>query len=160
MDIQVQTGFASAPITVPKAWIDVNHHMNSTHYGLLIYDAHVAFSEEIGLGYGYAQSGQVGKAVVESHLVYEREVSEGDALQVRTWLVGMDAKKLHFYHELRNLTKQCRAAYCEQIDVHMDLVKRCASTIPTGLITSLQQRVNQSQGIVSTAKLGRAISPL
>lgn len=154
------TGFTQGEITVPPEWIDVNHHMNSTHYGLMIYDNHVAFSEEIGLGYSYAKSGKTGKAVVESHLVYEREVSIGDVLLVKSWLVGLDDKKLHFYHELHNLTKQCRAAYCEQIDVHMDLVKRCASAIPDELVGSLQLRVEQSQAITACAKLGRSISRL
>lgn len=153
-------GFTQGEITVPPEWIDVNHHMNSTHYGLMIYDNHVAFSEEIGLGYSYAKSGNTGKAVVESHLVYEREVTISDVLVVKSWLVGLDAKKLHFYHELHNLTKQCRAAYCEQLDVHMDLVKRCASAIPEALIPSLQFRVEQSRPIISSAKLGRFISHL
>lgn len=156
----VDTGFTQGEIIVPPEWIDVNHHMNSTHYGLMIYDNHVAFSEEIGLGYSYAKSGKTGKAVVESHLVYEREVSISDVLVVKSWLVGLDAKKLHFYHELHNLTKQCRAAYCEQLDVHMDLVKRCASPIPVELTPLLQQRVEQSKAIAASAKLARSISCL
>lgn len=152
--------FIALQTIVPAEWIDINHHMNSTHYGLLIYQAHVLFSEEVGLGKTYAADGKNGKAVVESHLIYEREVSEGERLEVRSWLLGVDDKKLHFYHELHNLSRACRAAVSEQLDVHMDLHLRKASAIPAVLLMQLKSRVAGKRPQPLPDKLGRSIKPL
>jgi acyl-CoA thioester hydrolase len=152
--------FIGLRVIVPGEWIDINEHMNSTHYGLLVYQAHVNFSEELGLGPSYVGENRSGKAVLESHLVYEREVSEGDELEVRSWLLGVDQKRLHVYHELHNLTKQCRAAVSEQLDIHMDLQLRKASAIPTPLLRQLQARVAENAGHALPDSVGRRVKSL
>lgn len=128
-------------VTVPTEWIDVNGHMNATHYGLVIYEAHVTFTRQLGLGEDYVQRTGCGKAVLASHMVYEREVALGDELEVRSWLLAVDAKRLHFFHELHNLGKGCRAATAEQVDIHIDLALRQSSALPEVLFAALQQRV-------------------
>jgi acyl-CoA thioester hydrolase len=84
----VNVPFTGLRVVVPNEWIDVNGHMNSTHYGLAVYDAHFNFTEAIGLGEKYVNEHQCGKAVLESHMVYEREVCQGEEL-------GLDLGFLH-----------------------------------------------------------------
>jgi acyl-CoA thioester hydrolase len=96
----------------------------------VIYDAHVEFTRSIGLGDDYVARTQCGKAVIESHMVYEREIALGDRIEVRSWLLAVDDKRLHFFHELFNATKGGRAATSEQIDIHIDLRARRRRRVP------------------------------
>ncbi len=153
------TPFLSLRITVPGEWIDINGHMNATHYGLVIYRAHVNFTEEIGIGDEYVKEFSCGKAVLESHMVYEREVCLGDELEVRSWLLAVDAKRLHFFHELYNLTKGFRAATSEQIDIHADLKHRKSSAFPEWLYKQLQERVRASLAMPLPLGVGSQIKP-
>ena len=57
----MQTPFIGLQKTVPAEWIDINGHMNATHYGLAVYDAHANFSEQIGLGAAYVAATNFGK---------------------------------------------------------------------------------------------------
>ncbi|MGH7291444.1 MAG: thioesterase family protein [Myxococcota bacterium] len=105
-------------------WIDVNGHMNAQHYYTVVYRAHVVLTERLGLGDAYVAARQCGKVVVESHHRFERELRLNDPLEVRSRLLGVDAKRLHFFHEIWNARDGYRAGTGEQIDVHVDLRTR------------------------------------
>ena len=144
---------------VPCEWIDVNEHMNATRYGLVIYDAHYNFTQQIGLGDDYVAQYDCGKVVVESHMVYEREIVLGDELEVVSWLLAVDAKRMHFFHELYNRSKGCRAATSEQVDVHVDLRARRSAPLPEALRGSLLERVRQDIKAGLPDGVGRQIRP-
>ncbi|TXS95831.1 thioesterase [Parahaliea maris] len=151
--------FTGLKVVVPKEWIDVNGHMNATHYGLVVYDAHFNFTEAIGLGEEYVKSTNCGKAVLESHMIYEREVSEGDELEIKSWLLAVDQKRLHFFHEVYNKTRVCRAAVSEQVDIHIDLVARRSSEIPQELYCRLQDIVRGNLALPTPSGVGSNIKP-
>lgn len=145
--------------TVPESWIDINGHMNSTRYGLVIYEAHVEFTRIIGMGDDYVEHTQCSKAVLESHITYEREVGLGADLEVRSWLLAVDYKRLHFFHELYNQTKACRAAVCEQVDIHLDLQRRRSAPFPEALYAGLQARVRENVAISRPSGVGNKLRP-
>jgi acyl-CoA thioester hydrolase len=146
-------------VVVPEQWIDINGHMNATHYGLVIYDAHVEFTRVIGLGDDYVARTNCGKAVLASHMVYEREIALGDRLEVRSWLLAVDDKRLHFFHELFNATKGCRAATSEQVDIHIDLRARRSSPLPEDLRRALRQRVRANLAQTRPDGVGSGLRP-
>ncbi|MBA6412649.1 thioesterase family protein [Parahaliea sp. F7430] len=158
-DALLEAPFVTLQVTVPSQWIDINGHMNATHYGLVIYDAHVKLTEILGLGEDYVNASHCSKAVLESHLIYEREVSEGDQLEVHSWLLAIDHKRLHFFHELFNLSKGFRAAASEQVDVHMDLKARRSSPIPDNLQQSLRKIVKAHLAQPRPEGVGSTIRP-
>lgn len=151
--------FTGLRVVVPNEWIDVNGHMNSTHYGLTVYDAHFNFTEAIGLGEKYVNEHQCGKAVLESHMIYEREVCEGEELEIRSWLLAVDNKRLHFFHEVYSLTKNVRVASSEQIDIHIDLVARCSSKMPDSVYRNLQILVKENLNLPTPNGVGSIIKP-
>jgi acyl-CoA thioester hydrolase len=67
---------------VAPEWIDVNDHMNARFYGSVIYEGHAMFTTHLGLGDDDVVTQRCGKAVVESHMVYERELRRGDEIGV------------------------------------------------------------------------------
>ena len=143
----------------PSDWIDVNEHMNATHYTLVIYDAHVALTEQLGLADDYIDSTGCGKVVLESHLVYEREVGLGDELEVRSWLLAVDDKRLHFFHELYNMSRDCRAATGEQVDLHVDLRQRGAAPFPAWQREELRTVVRSMCSVTPPRGVGSRLRP-
>ena len=146
-------------VVVPPEWIDVNGHMNSTHYGLAVYDAHVNLTKELELGDDYVNATHCSKAVLESHMIYEQEVSEGDELEIKSWLLAVDEKRLHFFHEVYNLTKGFRAATSEQVDIHLDLDQRRSKPFPEKLYKQLQERVRANLALPRPEKVGSILRP-
>jgi acyl-CoA thioester hydrolase len=107
--------FRQYSTVVPPEWIDINDHMNARYYTIVIYNAHSLFSEYIGFGESYVQASRCGKSVVESHLIYERELRVGDRIEVASRLLEVSGKRLHFYHEIFNVDKGYRAAVGEPL---------------------------------------------
>jgi len=155
----IQAPFIGLRTQVPPEWIDLNGHMNATHYGLAVYDAHVNFTEEIGLGEAYVAEHACGKAVLESHMIYEREVSEAVDLEIRCWLLAVDHKRMHFFHEVYNLSQGFRAAVSEQVDIHIDLSKRQSAPLPNELYRQLQERVKANLALPLPVGIGSQIRP-
>ena len=152
--------FQGHEAAVPDGWIDVNDHMNARFYSDVIYEAHALFTTRIGLGDDYVASSGNGKVVVESHLIYEREIRKGALLGVRSWLLGVDDKRLHFAHELLNLSDGVRAAFCEQLDLHVDLNARRAAPLSDAIRVRLQALAASGRGAAVTLPLGRAVRQL
>ncbi|MEV3964229.1 thioesterase family protein [Nocardia sp. NPDC050193] len=112
---------------VEDSWIDFNDHMNAMYYGIIVYRGQSKFSALIGMGGDYVDRTGQGKVVVQSSLGYEREVRRGDELEIRSWLLGSDEKRIHVLHEVFSLNMRCRVAVSEQLDLHFDLSSRRSS---------------------------------
>ncbi|MDJ0363262.1 thioesterase family protein [Rhodococcus sp. H29-C3] len=122
---------------VDETWIDINDHMNAQYYGIVVYRAHAAFTDALGLGDEYVRQTGFGKVVVQSAMTYEREVRRGTSLAVDSWLLGVDAKRLHFFHEVHTLGDRTRVAVSEQLDLHVDLETRRTTPMPPDVRTRL-----------------------
>ena len=114
---------------VEDSWIDFNDHMNAMYYGIIVYHGHAAFSALIGMGESYVDRTGLGKVVVQSSLGYECEVRRGDELEIRSWLLGADDKRIHVLHEVFSLDTRRRVAVGEQMDLHFDLTSRRSSAM-------------------------------
>lgn len=134
--------------------------MNARFYGLIIYDAHVLFTEYLDLGEAYRYQHNQSKAVVESHCIYERELCEGDSIEVHSWLLGLDDKRLHFFHELYCTNKNYRACVGEQLDIHINLETRRASSFPSAVYSRLKEVAYACQQLPQPSKVGRTIKAL
>ncbi|MFD3412261.1 thioesterase family protein [Streptomyces cyaneofuscatus] len=86
--------------TVRPEWIDYNGHMSEAFYVLVFGYATDSMMIETGLHAGYRESTGCSLYTVESHLRYLRDVAVDAHLVVRTRLLGADAKKLRFAHEM------------------------------------------------------------
>lgn len=132
-------GIRTFECNVESTWIDINEHMNAQYYGIVVYRAHAAFTDELGLGDDYVRSTKFGKVVVQTAMTYEREVLRGARLGVDSWLLGVDDKRLHFFHEVRDLTAGTRVAVSEQLDLHVDLDTRRTTSLPPDVLIRLAQ---------------------
>jgi acyl-CoA thioester hydrolase len=151
--------YSEHSLTAGADLIDINGHMNSTHYGLIIYDAHDLFCCAVGYGPHYVAAYNCGTVVLESHLLYEREVFEGDKLEVKSWLLAVDHKRMHYFHELINVTQGVRAAASEQIDIHVDLAARKSVSIPKPIMNNLRNAVRESLNQKMPKGVGSILRP-
>ncbi|SEL52915.1 (3S)-malyl-CoA thioesterase [Colwellia chukchiensis] len=149
--------FSKFASKIPADWVDFNGHMNTKYYGLVIYDAHIAFTEHLDLGERYRYANNCSKALVESHCIFERELCEGDKIEVISWLLSVDHKRLHTFHEIYCTNKGYRAAAGEHLDVHIDLTTRRVSPFPDDVFQRLQLIEQQYNKLPKPYKVGSRI---
>ncbi|ASP49760.1 thioesterase family protein [Cognaticolwellia beringensis] len=142
---------------VPADWVDFNGHMNTKYYGLVIYDAHIDFTEHLDLGERYRYANNCSKALVESHCIFERELCEHDEIEVISWLLSVDEKRLHTFHEIYCTNKGYRAAAGEHLDVHIDIETRRVSPFPNDVLQRLQSIEKEYAKFPRPDKIGSTI---
>ncbi|MFJ9638914.1 thioesterase family protein [Streptomyces sp. NPDC101178] len=94
------TGLPLFRATVRPEWIDYNGHMSEAFYVLVFGYATDAMMIETGLHADYRESTGCSLYTVEAHVRYLRDLPVGTHLAVRTGLLGVDAKKVRFVHEM------------------------------------------------------------
>jgi len=123
-------GFAAHTETVRPEWIDYNGHMNVAYYVLVFDHATDTLFDALGLDAAYRARSGCSLFAVESHILYQREVGLGTPLRVESRVLGVDAKRLHFAHEMFHGLEGWRAATIELMAVHIDLAARRSCPFP------------------------------
>lgn len=132
--------------TVRPEWIDYNGHMSEAFYVLVFGHATDAMMIETGLGPRYREQSNCSLYTAEAHVRYLLEVEEGSELTVRTSILGADAKKVRFAHEMfvgdPDADGAEPVATTELLGIHVDQGKGRAAPLPdavqerfTGLVT-------------------------
>jgi acyl-CoA thioester hydrolase len=150
--------FREFKTAVRPEWIDANGHMSARYFSLVAFDAHWAFSEAIGLGVAYIRERGLGKSIVEGHMVYERELLEGDRLEVNSRLLAVSGKGVHIAHEIFNVDRDYRAAVWEELDIHIDLSTRRSVQFPADVREQLEVIVQKFASLPPIDKIGRRVS--
>jgi len=123
------------PVPVSEAvvrpeWTDRNGHMNLAYYVVIFDQATDLLFDALGIGSGYSERSGNSLFVAETHIRYERELREGERVNVASYVVGADAKRLHFALEMRPAGEQRRAALQELMAVHVDMAVRRVVPFP------------------------------
>lgn len=80
--------------------LDYNGHMTEGWYVLHFGRASDCLYEQLGAGASWREATGGSLYTVEAHLRYLREVALGALVHVSSQLVGFDAKRVHFVHEM------------------------------------------------------------
>ncbi len=105
-------------------WIDANGHMNIALYGVVFDRGNYAACDALDLGEDYVERAQHGVFAAETHILYFRELHLDDLIRVRTQIVSVDDKRLHFAHEIHHCKTSERAAAQEIMYLHVNLKTR------------------------------------
>lgn len=142
---------------VRPEWIDRNGHMNLAYY-LVVFDLGTdALFDALEIGAAYTDRSGNSIFVVETHTVYERELRLGERVGVVSQLLGVDAKRLHFVHEMLRRRDGKRAASLEVLALHVDFRARRAAPFPQDVRDRLAQAVAAQSGLVRPPGLGRRV---
>jgi acyl-CoA thioester hydrolase len=115
---------------VRPEWIDSNGHMNLAYYVVVFDLATDRLYATLGIGDAYREASGNSCFTAETHTIYEREVRVGEKLLVHTWLLGSDAKRLHYFHELFHVESGERSAAQELMALHIDMRIRRVAPFP------------------------------
>lgn len=115
---------------VRPEWIDSNGHMNLAYYVVVFDLATDKLYATLGIGDAYREASGNSCFTAETHTLYEREVRVGERLLVHTWLLGSDAKRLHYFHELFHVDSGERSAAQELMALHIDMRIRRVAPFP------------------------------
>ena len=85
---------------VRDEWIDYNGHLSEAYYVLVLGHATDEVMSAVGLGPSYRSSADASLFTVEAHIRYLDQVSAGERLEVRSWVIGASSKLLWIWHEL------------------------------------------------------------
>lgn len=139
-------------------WIDRNGHLNLAYY-LVIFDhgTDVLF-DALGVGEAYTGASENSMFVVETHILYERELAAGDCVRVRAHLLGADAKRLHFALEMHAVADHRRVAMQELMALHIDMSARRAAPFPPDRRAAIAELAGIHAQLPRPAGLGRRIA--
>ncbi|MEQ8665439.1 MAG: L-carnitine dehydrogenase [Rhodospirillales bacterium] len=113
---------------VDPAWIDYNGHMSESSYLEAFGWASDALFRYIGIDEAYRAAGK-SFYTVETHINYYQETSVGEPLAFATQLLGVDDKRLHFFHTMTHGRTGELLATTEQMLLHVDMNASKASPI-------------------------------
>ncbi len=143
---------------VRPEWIDSNGHMNLAYYVVVFDLATDALYTALNIGDGYRAETGYSCFTAETHTLYEREVHLGDRLRVRSWLLGADAKRVHYFHEMFHTDSGERSAVQELMALHIDMGIRRVAPFPPGPYAALQQAVAEYAPATLPKGAGRRIA--
>lgn len=143
---------------VRPEWIDSNGHLNLAYYVVVFDLATDALYAALNIGDAYREATGNSCFTAETHTVYEREVRLGEKLMVRGWLLGCDAKRLHYFHEMFHVESGERSAAQELMALHIDMRVRRVSAFPAERYGALRQAVQDYAPAALPRGAGRRIA--
>ena len=107
-----------------KEWIDYNGHMNMAYYVLIFDQAWENILNKFQMGGEKAEESKRTTMVVETRTTYDREVKEGDEVEVYVSYFDHDKKRLHLKCEMYEKKTKKLSATMENLSLYIDLDKR------------------------------------
>jgi acyl-CoA thioester hydrolase len=78
----------------------------------------------LGLGYAGIKASGRSSFALETHVTFQRELHEGDALGFTFQLLDVDAKRIHYFMTMLHRDERWLAATCESISICIDMSTR------------------------------------
>jgi acyl-CoA thioester hydrolase len=143
---------------VRPEWIDSNGHLNLAYYVVVFDLATDRLYAALDIGDAYRESTQYSCFTVETHTLYERELRLGERMRVHSWLLGVDSKRVHYFHELFHVDSGERSAAQELLALHIDMKIRRVSPFPEDKRAALEHMVEKYAPVEPPRGCGRRIA--
>ena len=140
---------------VEPSWIDYNGHMNVAYYHLAFDRGTDHFLGRIGLGEEYIQREKGSMFALEDHIVYMKELREGEPFRVTLQLLGFDEKRLHFFLRMFHGEKGFLAATCEHLSIFVDMKERRSALMPAHVKEALERLGAEHRNLPPPEEAGR-----
>lgn len=116
--------------TVRPEWIDYNGHMNVAYYVLAFDHASDHLLDHFDIGADYIARTNHSFFVLETHVNYIQEVTEGTALSFDLQILDHDEKRLHFFMRMHHADEGFLASTYECLGMHIDMNARRSAPFP------------------------------
>lgn len=115
---------------VRKEWLDWNRHMNLGYYVIAFDHATTAFCRQIGAAAEYTREKLGMYFVLECHVNYMKELTEGEPFRIRTQLLDHDGKRFHLFHTMYEPDGGATISTNELMVMNVDYVSRRSAPWP------------------------------
>jgi acyl-CoA thioester hydrolase len=127
-------------------------------YYVVVFDlATDAWMQVVGLDAGHRRAHEVTTFCLEAHVTYHREVREGDPLRFTTRLLGFDAKRLHYIHEMYHAKAGYLAATNELMSLHVSQATRRGAPMAAAILERLARIQAVHDGLPRPPQVGRVM---
>ncbi len=154
---EIEAPFDRYRDVVRAEWIDHNEHMNMGYYVVVFDLATDEFLGWVGLDATHRRDERVTTFCLEAHVTYHREVRAGDALRFTTRLLGYDAKRIHYFHEMYHAREGYLAATNELMSLHVSEATRRAAPMAAEILARLARIQKAHDALPRPAQAGRTI---
>jgi acyl-CoA thioester hydrolase len=141
--------------TVAAEWVDYNGHLSEWAYLLVFGDNADAFFRYLGVDEEYRAAGR-SLYTAETHLRHLHEARLGERLWLTLQVLGVDTKRLHIAHEMRNAA-HAAIATAEQLLLHVDTRAGKVAPFPGPIAGRLRQICGAHAGLPVPGHVGRVI---
>ncbi len=144
--------------TVKPEWLDYNGHMNEAYYVLVFSHATDAFMDYAGQDETYRACSNCSIYTLETHVMYLREVSEGEEVRVETRLLEHDAKRYRLFHGMYRSNGDDLLATGEHMLLHVDMAGPKSVPFPQDIAERLAAIRAAHADLPVPEQAGRAIA--
>ena len=139
--------------TIIKEWTDYNKHMNLAYY-ILVFDMGAEkILSKFQMGEHSAKTLKRSTMVVETNTTYQKEVKEGDEVDVYLVHLDHDNKRLHYKLEMFDKTKNILSATTEVLALYIDLNNRKVTEFEIKKIKMIDDYIEQNKSNFNTKGL-------
>ncbi len=142
---------------VQPEWVDYNHHLNDAYYMVIFGSATDGLMNQIGLDDATRKATDNTLFTLEIHLNYLKELKEGAAIEVKTQVLAVDAKRIRIFHTLHKEGNATVHATNEQILLHVNLSGPKACPFAPDVQAKVDAFMAAHQHLAWPANAGRAI---
>ena len=130
---------------VKKEWTDYNGHMNLAFYIHLFDAGWEVLLQKFNMGETSAKTEKKTTFAVESHTTYDKEVKEGDEVDINLLFLDRDKKRLIYKLEMSHKLEGYRAATTEVCSLYVDLSSRRVTEFEDNKRDLIQSFVNENK---------------
>jgi len=130
--------FVSSVHRIEDQWIDYNGHFNMAYYNVLFDRAGDEAFEAIGLGADYVKRTNCSFFTLEAHVTYLRELDANDTVTVDIQFLDYDAKRIHYFEQMRHAVDGWIACTTELIVIHVDMSARKSAPFPPDVLANIK----------------------
>lgn len=157
MPAELPAPFVSLRTEIKPEWIDFNGHFNAGYYMVVFDDAIGPWMRFIGLGDEHRAEHGVTTFTVEGHITYDREVGEGEPVEVRTRLLGYSSKAVHAFQEMVHAEEGWLAATNEVMSLHISIETRRSAAMAPDVLERLAAIEAVHSALPMPPQVGRVI---
>ena len=125
-------------------WTDYNNHMNLSYYILLFDMGAEQILSKFHMGEHSAKTTKMSTMVVETHTTYNKEVKEGEEVEINLSYFDHDKKRLHYKLEMYEKNKKTLSATTELLALYIDLNIRKVSEFENEKVKIMDQFIKEN----------------
>lgn len=149
--------FLSSVMQIEPEWIDYNGHLNMAYYNVIMDRSIDELFAAMGMGPDYLKTRNCSTMTAECHVRYLREVHLGDPVQVASYVIAADDKRLHTFEEMRHATEGWLSATSENMTLHIDMNARKTAPFPPDIAARIRAVAQAHSAVPRPDGVGRSI---